>query len=335
MRILLTRLVHDRFWSVIDRDGIEPVVLELDGTIQLAGGEFLAAEDLDVEVAFSTYDVFVSEHPQGPAFVGAALRAPSLRWFHWAGAGYDQGFLTKLAQRGAAVSTSHANGVSISEFVVRSVLDELQGAAQWRAAEARGDWETHEFREVEGTTWLVVGLGSIGSRVARLATAFGATVIGCRRTPNDADPVERTVTPAELPAAVGSADVVVLAAPGSDDSTHMVDDAFLRAMKPGSILVNVGRGALVDEAALLAALDRGVPQAAVLDVFEHEPLPADHPFWRHPSVRITPHNTAYGSGRMGRQVAAFVADLDRLLAGEPLAHDVTDILRSSASGMVN
>lgn len=335
MRILLTRLVYDGFWPTIERHGVEAIILEADGTTRSGSDATVTPDDLDVEIALSTYDVFVGGRAQGPAFIGAAMRCPSLRWFHWAGAGYDQAFLTALAQRGARVTTSHANGVSIAEFVMRSVLDELQGAAQWRSAQARQTWETHEFREVEGTTWLVVGLGSIGSGVARRAGALGATVIGCRRTPSDSDPVDRTVTPTELPSVIGLADVVVLAAPRSDDSSHLVDDSFLGAMKPRSILVNVGRGSLVDEEALLVALDRGVPETAVLDVFEHEPLPADHPFWRHPSVRVTPHNTAYGSGRLGRQIRAFVEDLDHVLAGETLTHDVTDLVAGGETGMVN
>jgi phosphoglycerate dehydrogenase-like enzyme len=135
------------------------------------------------------------------------------------------------------------------------------------------------------------------------------------------------VTPDRLGEVIGEADVVVLSAPATPGSRQLVDAGFLAAMKSGSLLVNVGRGALVDEAALLDALDTGTPAVAVLDVFEHEPLPPDHPFWTHPRVRVTPHNAAGGFGRLRRQAELFDANLDRWLAGRPLEYDVTDAIK--------
>jgi phosphoglycerate dehydrogenase-like enzyme len=182
-----------------------------------------------------------------------------------------------------------------------------------------------------GVDWLTMEVdgalhdgGGIGTEVAVRARAFGARVIGCRRHPSADDPSDRTVTPDRLPEVVGQADVIVLAAPSTPDTANLVDASLLARVRPGATFVNVARGTLVDEDALLEALDRGRPAVAVLDVFRQEPLPEDHPFWTHPSVRITPHNAAGGSGRLLRQAELFSDNLDRYLAGRPLVHDVTD-----------
>ncbi|HZM53818.1 MAG TPA: NAD(P)-dependent oxidoreductase, partial [Acidimicrobiales bacterium] len=153
-----------------------------------------------------------------------------------------------------------------------------------------------------------------------------AQVIGCRRHVSPSDPTDRTVTPDELDEVVGLADVVVLAAPATPGTTNLVDADFLARMKPGSLLVNVARGTLVDDDALIGSLDAGHLSAAVLDVFRAEPLPEDHPFWSHPSIRVTPHNAAGGVGRFGRQAELFKENLDRYLDERPLLNEVTDAI---------
>jgi phosphoglycerate dehydrogenase-like enzyme len=273
-------------------------------------------------VAWGTSDLFRTGAPIR-AFFSALTALDSLRWFASPAAGYDAPVFSQLAARGVRVTNAHVNSVPIAEFVIRSVLDEFQRAAEWRSLAGQRSWRTHDWREVSGTTWLVVGLGGIGTEVAVRARALGAGVIGCRRRPGPDDPTDRTVTPDQLPSVVGLADVVVLAAPASPATTDLVDAEFLGAMKTGSVLVNVARGSLVDDDALLVALDRGVPAMAVLDVFRTEPLPDDHPFWTHPSVRVTPHNSAGGLGRFQRQTDLFADNLDRYRAGQPLLHDIT------------
>jgi phosphoglycerate dehydrogenase-like enzyme len=164
----------------------------------------------------------------------------------------------------------------------------------------------------------VIGLGAIGTAVARRARAFDATVLGVRRTPRGDEPVDELVSLD----AVDRADVIVLAAPATPTTIGMVDDTFLRRMRPGSVLVNVGRGSLVDEAALVRALDRGIPEVALLDVTATEPLPADSPLWAHPRVVLTPHSSALGSGRHARAAEVFVENLRAYLRDEPLRHVV-------------
>jgi phosphoglycerate dehydrogenase-like enzyme len=321
--ILVTSVAHHSFGAQLDRPGVEWLTLGVDGTLRDEAGHTVDWEDARPEVAWGTSDLFREGAPIG-AFFSSLPRLDSLRWFQSPAAGFDSPVFSQLAARGVRITNAHVNSIPIAEFVMRAVLDEFQQAAEWRSLARHRSWRIHDWREVSGSTWLVVGLGAIGSAVAVRARAFGATVIGCRRRPSADDPTDRTVTPDQLPEVVGQADVVVLAAPANPDTIDLVDGALLARMKEGSVLVNVGRGTLVDEGALLAALDRGTPAAAVLDVFRTEPLPDDHPLWAHPSVRVTPHNAAGGMGRLQRQADLFADNLDRYRAGEPLLHDVTD-----------
>jgi phosphoglycerate dehydrogenase-like enzyme len=302
-RLLLTpgalELVGDRLPS-----SVTPVLL--DGQVD------------EIEIAWATGDLYMSPD-LARHFFGAVLGSDTLRWIQVSNAGVDHPVFAGLVQKGVTLTTSHVTGAPIAEYVLRAVLDHFQRADRWRSSIADGRWEQHEFREVAGTTWLVVGLGAIGSAVARRARAFDATVLGVRRTPRGDEPVDELVTLD----AVDRADVVVLAAPATAATIGMVDDAFLSRMKPGSVLVNVGRGSLVDEEALLRALDRGIPETALLDVTATEPLPAGSPLWTHPGVVLTPHSSALGDGRHARAADVFLANLERYLAGSPLEHTVT------------
>ncbi|HMK12164.1 MAG TPA: NAD(P)-dependent oxidoreductase, partial [Acidimicrobiales bacterium] len=190
-------------------------------------------------------------------------------------------------------------------------------------AQRRRAWDRHQFREVAGTTWLIVGLGTIGQAVATRAGAFGARVVGCRRSPTGAEGVDALVTPADLHGALATADVVVLSLPSTAESPPLVDAAFLDAMAEGSVLVNIARGSLIDEAALVTALDRGRPEAALLDVMVTEPLPTESPLWSHPRVVLTPHNSAGGFDRYRRYDDLLVDNLARYVQGEPLRNEIT------------
>ncbi len=326
MLVLCTTVAHRSFGGRLARPGIDWLTMEEDGALVGADGATVPWPEARPEVAWGTSDLFRPGAPVG-AFFRFLVDCPSLRWFQSPAAGYDAEPFQQMAARGVRVCNAHVNSLPIAEYVLRAVLDEFQGASEWRRQQAAFEWRIHDWREVSGSTWLVVGLGHIGSAVAVRARALGARVIGCRRTPAPGDPVDESVTPDRLSDVIGRADVVVLSAPASAETTHLVDAGFLAAMREDSVLVNVGRGSLVDEEALLVALDRGRPVAAVLDVFATEPLPPDHPFWTHPRVRVTPHNAAGGFGRLARQADLFEANLDRYLDGRPLEHDVTDAIK--------
>jgi phosphoglycerate dehydrogenase-like enzyme len=323
---LLTRTAHDSFADQLARPDVSWLIMEADGSLTGDSGAGVAWAEARPEAAWGTSDLFREGAPLA-AFFRFLVDCPSLRWYQSPAAGYDAEPFRLMAAHGVRVSNAHVNSLPIAEFVLRAVLDEFQAVAEWRRQAEAFEWRIHDWREVAGSTWLIIGLGHIGGAVAVRARALGAEVIGCRRTPSASDPVDRVVTPDRLGEVVGEADVVVLSAAATVSTHHLVDAAFLDAMRPGCVLVNVGRGALVDEAALLAALDTGTPVAAVLDVFGTEPLPPDHPFWTHPRVRVTPHNAAGGIGRFQRQADLFGANLDRWLSGRPLEHDVTDAIK--------
>ncbi|HEX7166663.1 MAG TPA: D-2-hydroxyacid dehydrogenase [Acidimicrobiales bacterium] len=326
MRILLTSVAAARAAERVLSVAPDAELVEMDGEGSLhdrASGVAIAWDGAAIDVAWPTYDLFDQGAPLRP-FFGLLLRATGLRWVHSPAAGVDAPVFAQLVDNGVRLTTTHVTDVPISEYVLRAVLDHYQQPHVWRAAQGRREWGRREFREVAGTVWLVVGIGAIGSAVATRARAFGATVIGARRTPDGREPADRVIRPDELLAVVPEADVVVLAAPATPDTTRLVDDAFLGAMKDGALLVNIARGALVDEAALLTALDRpGGIEAAVLDVTATEPLPDDSPLWSHPAITITPHGSAEGRGRHERLVGVFCENLRRYRAGEHLLHEVT------------
>lgn len=318
MRILLTAAAADRFGHRLPAD-VSPAVMQADGS--LADGT--PWEDADVEVAWPTADLFEPGAPVRP-FFAFLLQSTTLRWIQSPAAGVDAPVFAQLVRKGIRLTTSHVTDIPISEYVLRSVLDHYQRPQEWAASAADRAWRRHDFREVHGTTWLIVGLGSIGAATAVRARAFGATVIGVRRSPTGQEPVDRMIPPAEVTGALGEADVVVLAAPATPETRHLVDAAFLAAMKPGSLLVNIARGALVDEDALVAALDAGTTiESAVLDVTATEPLPPDSPLWAHPAITVTPHDAAGGTGRFARAADLFLENLRRYREGDELLHEVT------------
>ncbi|HVX17242.1 MAG TPA: D-2-hydroxyacid dehydrogenase [Acidimicrobiales bacterium] len=325
MEVLISELAAARFGDRIRAVAPDIRLLRMQDDASLVDddGCVVARDDAAPDIAWLTSDLFDEGGPIRK-FMGMVRYGTSLKWFQSSAAGTDEPVFAEVVRRGTRLTTSHVNYVSISEYVIRAALDHFQQAERWRAAQAAGEWRVHQFREVRGTTWLVVGLGAIGGAVAERARVFGAEVIGVRRHPQPGDPVDRAVGLAEVHTVLGEVDVVVLSVPANSTTAGLVDARFLAAMKPGSLLVNVGRGAVVDEDALHAALDRGVPARAALDVMAVEPVPADSWMWTHPRLVLTPHNSASGDGRRVRAAELFCENLRRYQAGEPLLHEVTE-----------
>jgi phosphoglycerate dehydrogenase-like enzyme len=168
----------------------------------------------------------------------------------------------------------------------------------------------------------LVGLGAIGTAIACRALSFDMEVLACRRTAGPA-PLEGVSVLSDLATLLGRADHVVVAAPATARTRHLIDAAAFDAMKPGTHLVNIARGSLVDQEALRRALDDGIVARATLDTVEPEPLPAGHWLYTHPAVRLSPHISWSSPRTMGRTVELFVENLSRFRAGAAL-NDIVD-----------
>jgi phosphoglycerate dehydrogenase-like enzyme len=296
---------------------LQLLVVDSEGAIT-SGGETLDVDTAQPDAAWMSADSFGTG--QRNLMVGA-LKSQNLTWVHTGAAGLDHPVWTQIVDKGAALTTGHGQALCIAEYVLAEVLATFQRIGERRAEQAAHRWTRLPFREIAGSSWLIVGFGAIGQDVAARAKAFGARIVGVRRSGKPDPLAEHMGALSEVNSLLPAADVVVLATPLNNETRGMADAAFFAAMKAGSVLVNVGRGDLIDEPALLAALAAGTPQHAVLDVFHDEPLKDDSPFWDHPKVSLTPHASAFGSGQAARNDAIFVENLRRRLAGEPMLYE--------------
>jgi glyoxylate/hydroxypyruvate reductase len=215
---------------------------------------------------------------------------PQLRWLQKMGAGVDE-IITRLP---AHVLLTRTAGRLIAprmvEYVVGAILDQTARFDVARVQQQRRRWEFFEIGSIRDLTVGVAGMGEIGSIVAQTLRALGARVVGWRRSAAPAPAVDELFAGAPaLPRFLGASDVVVLVLPLTKDTKNLFGADLFPCCRPGAHIINIGRGALIDEEALLAAVDAKVVGHATLDVFATEPLPLDHPFWDNPHVTITPH----------------------------------------------
>ncbi len=326
-RLLIYAPSHDTVSAEIESraPGLDILAMDGAGAITLRG-EAVSTQDAAADIAWLDQGLFESKATG--AFLKAMFASPSLTWVQSAAAGFDNPLFKSIVAKGASLSISHGQAVGMADYALWGVLDVFQKGPERRADQAAHVWRPRPFREVNGSHWLIVGFGAIGQAVATRARAFGATITGVRRDQTSHPLADQIAAPADLAVLAPLADVVVLSLPLSAATHHLADATFFAAMKPGSVLVNVGRGGLVDEAALLAALGAGVPAAVVLDVFQIEPLPADSPFWNHPRVRLTPHSSGVTGAQNHRNADLFLDNLERFVAGRPLLNlaDPKDVL---------
>ena len=302
--------------------GVRPLVMSHDGVCCVEGVTIDSAR-VQPDIAWASRDLYTD----GPVrdFMVSCLKSERLRWLQSSAAGFEHPVFGKLVSNGVTLTNANASAVPIAEFVMARVLEVFHPTQQRREAQANQLWEAFPFRDVAGSTWLSYGLGAIGSEVAKRARAFGAHVIASRRFPRGDEAVDEIIPTREVRMYVPRADVTVLTAALNETTRHTVDRKFVDAFKRDAVFVNVGRGGLVDERALLEGLDKGKPGRAVLDVFEQEPLPSASPLWKHPRVLVTAHCAGASEGTSLRGDQIFLDNLKRYLAGQPLANQVTEL----------
>ena len=265
--------------------------------------------------------------PSGVAAVGR----DTLRWAHTATAGVGSS-LAHLAGSGVVLTNSagiHAD--PMADWVIAAIAYFARGLDRMVSAQRQGRWAREDFtdgaipmREFRELRVGIVGLGGIGSAVARRALALGMAVAGVRRHPERGGPrgVEWVGALADLPRLAGGSDVLVIAAPHTAETAGAVNRSVLERLPLHALVVNVSRGSLLDEAALLELLELRRLRGAALDVFATEPLPPEHLFWRHARVLVSPHVSAVTRGFWERETALIVDNIGRYLAGAPLTNVV-------------
>lgn len=257
--------------------------------------------------------------------------ASRLRWIHSPAAGVGGMLYPEMLQSPVVITNSRgmaADTIAEHAIAVTLVMFRRLHTAVRRQVERR--WAQDEIaagtpnRAISGAHVLIVGLGTIGSAIGAKFAALGARVSGIRRRPDGSRPagVGAVAAPDALHDLLREADVVVISAPETSATRHMFGARELASMKPDALLINVSRGKLVDEAALIDALQRGRIGGAALDVFEHEPLAAESPLWSLPNVLITPHTSGFRPDHWDAATNLFAENLRRFESGKPLLNIV-------------
>lgn len=250
---------------------------------------------------------------------------PNLKWIHLLMAGFNTVDLADLERRGIVLTNSKdVFSIQIAEDVFSKILAINRDVRTFHDQQKAHVWKTIPNEpELYRSTVGIVGAGSIGGEVAKRMKAFGASVLGWKRTPSEDPDYDEILTGrAGLKDLLNQSDYVVVAVPLSPHTRHLINRETLAWMRPNAVLVNVARGEIVDQDALVEALKNRAIRAAALDVTSPEPLPADHPLWDLDNVFLTPHNASSSVRMLARMVDLTIENLARYEAGEALLHVV-------------
>ncbi len=263
----------------------------------------------------------------GPLLREVFAMCPRVQWVHTRSAGLDNVLFPELVE--SNVPLTNGTGVfsaSLGEFVLAAILFFAKDLRRMVRNQEAGVWEQFDVEEIAGKTVGIVGYGDIGRAVAQRVRAMGMRVLAVKRSgPSvyNVDPlVSRIFGPGDLHEMLPKCDYVVAAAPLTPETRGMIGRAEFAAMKPEAVILNVGRGPVIDEAALIEALGTGKIRGAALDVFDEEPLPKSHPFWCMKNVLVSPHCADHTPDWLERAMQFFVDQYWRWLKGEPLLNVV-------------
>ena len=255
-------------------------------------------------------------------------RAPALKWLQLTSAGVDRLLDAPVVRSHVTVTTaSGIHAVPISEYVIGAMLAFAKGFPRAIRSQEYRAWRPYWPEELESKTVGVLGMGAIGARVIELSRALGMRVLAQRRSVSgrvagDSSGADEVLGPDELSYILAESDYLVIAVPLTDETRGMIGEPHLRAMKPNAVIINIARGAVIDEPALVRALKEGWIKGAALDVFQQEPLSPESELWGLENVILTPHISGGTPRYMERAVDLFCDNLRLYLAGEPLRNAV-------------
>lgn len=273
---------------------------------------------------------FPNESPAGLARIAGSN--PHLQWIHAMAAGAGgavkaSGLDTETLQKFRVTTSAGVHALPLAEFSAFGILNGFKRSAEMAQDQTAKIWP--ELRTptklVNGSKVVIAGLGEIGMETARIARALGMKVSGTKRNVEALEGIDEVTTNEGLPVLLADADAVVNTLPGTPYTEKLFNRDIFSAMKPGTVFVNVGRGTVVDEVALLEALDKGQVSYACLDVFAVEPLPQDSPLWNHPKVLVSPHTSALSTAENRLITERFCSNLRIFLDGGDLPHLVDPV----------
>ena len=271
-------------------------------------------------------EVIVNGTSNPPLLSAAIPPARKARWIHSLWTGVDNVLCPELMA--SSLPLTNGRGVfrrPLAEWTIGAMLYFAYRMRRMIRQQQAGVWEAFTTEEIQGKTLGIVGFGGIGRTTAELASPFGMRIAALRRRPElfEKDAlVDQSFAPGQINELMAASDYVLLATPLTDETRGMIGAAQIAAMKPTGVLINVGRGAVVDEAALIAALEGGKIRGAALDVFAVEPLPAEHRFYKLENVLLSPHTADHVQDFIHLAVECFLENLRRFRAGEPLLNVV-------------
>ncbi|MGP7819459.1 D-2-hydroxyacid dehydrogenase [Niallia sp. 01092] len=253
-------------------------------------------------------------------------QAPNIQWIQSISVGLDSVLNERTLNSDIIITnTKGCTSVPIAEHTIAMISSFARGIPAMIQNQQNKIWQNTSITDLEGATVGIIGYGEIGKEIAKRCKAFDMTVIGCRKRPTrtiEEDPADQVVGLEEMDMVIKESDFLILALPSTPETFHIINKEKLQLMKPTSFLINVGRGNTVAEQDLLEILQTKKLAGAALDVFDVEPLPKDHPFWKLDNVIISPHNAYFSPKSMERYMNIFLENVYRFQNGQELINVV-------------